>query len=405
MKAVRDQLTKKKKMLEDLADEVAGAKATKKKQDKDTARRKKKELEQGAHGEHTVVHAADMSVKCPDPSLHAAYEMAWEYFDPSQVWRKFSQDVTDDIEIVLDDPKALAKAHGTVRVESDGIKYFVYIKKRQCVDCDTGQVMEIRRRKPAIKTETILQGIGVGDKAIRGDDLTLGRDPNRKLEPYEKLLESPAYKVPEDYIDHVTPTERATNIDAELNERQLAAYWGGAPVSDVEKAEKARSDLVAQLRQLESDTVAHQKNMKLEKRREELEDAKLRELAKDSTTAMTMYEQLEFEVMQADDEADALEQEARLKKQAAATKEAPPADEEEKPWFFRGHDTVTRDAQQSFKLGPRTAAGVDQDSRNHVKTNEEMVDTITSDVGLSDDLFAQLDAEQAKMDRCCTCRC
>jgi len=24
--------------------------------------------------------------------------------------------------------------------------------------------MEIRRRKPAIKTETILQGIGVGDK-------------------------------------------------------------------------------------------------------------------------------------------------------------------------------------------------------------------------------------------------
>ena len=44
--------------------------------------------------------------------------------------------------------------------------------------------------------------------------------------------------------------------------------------------------------------------------------------------------------MQADDEADALEQEARLKKQAAATKEAPPADEEEKPWFFRGHDTV-----------------------------------------------------------------
>ena len=63
-----------------------------------------------------------------------------EYFDPSQVWRKFSQDVTDDIEIVLDDPKALAKAHGTVRVESDGIKYFVYIKKRQCVDCDTGQV-------------------------------------------------------------------------------------------------------------------------------------------------------------------------------------------------------------------------------------------------------------------------
>jgi len=77
VKAVRDQLTKKKKMLEDLADEVAGAKATKKKQDKDTARRKKKELEQGAHGEHTVVHAADMSVKCPDPSLHAAYEMAW----------------------------------------------------------------------------------------------------------------------------------------------------------------------------------------------------------------------------------------------------------------------------------------------------------------------------------------
>ena len=63
-----------------------------------------------------------------------------EYFDPSQVWRKFSQDVTDDIEIVLDDPQALAKAHGTVRVESDGIKYFVYIKKRQCVDCDTGQV-------------------------------------------------------------------------------------------------------------------------------------------------------------------------------------------------------------------------------------------------------------------------
>lgn len=56
-------------------------------------------------------------------------------------------------------------------------------------------------------------------QAIRGDDLTLGRDPNRKLEPYEKLLESPAYKVPEDYIDHVTPTERATNIDAELNER------------------------------------------------------------------------------------------------------------------------------------------------------------------------------------------
>ena len=60
---------------------------------------------------------------------------------------------------------------------------------------------------------------------------------------------------------------------------------------------------------------------------------------------------------------------------------------------------VTRDAQQSFKLGPRTAAGVDQDSRNHVKTNEEMVDTITSDVGLSDDVFAQLDAEQAKMDK------
>jgi hypothetical protein len=28
-----------------------------------------------------------------------------------------------------------------------------------------------------------------------------------------------------------------------------------------------------------------------------------------------------------------------------------------------------------------------------------MVDTITSDVGLSDDVFAQLDAEQAKMDK------
>ena len=144
--------------------------------------------------------------------------------------------------------------------------------------------------------------------------------------------------------------------------------------------------------------------------------------------------------MQADNEADALEQEARLNKQAAATKEAPPADEEGKPWFFRGHDTVslnmlamllslcsplamhtmltagcahhssrspcsqkllqvTRDAQQSFKLGPRTAAGVDQDSRNHVKTNDEVVDTITSDIGLSDDVSAQLDAEQDKMDK------
>ena len=77
LKAVRDQLTKKKKMLEDLADEVAGATAKKKKQDKETARRKKKQVEQGAHGEHTVVHAADMGVKCPDPSLHGAYEMAW----------------------------------------------------------------------------------------------------------------------------------------------------------------------------------------------------------------------------------------------------------------------------------------------------------------------------------------
>jgi len=48
LKAVRDQLTKKKKMLEDLADEVAGATAKKKKQDKETARRKKKQVEQGA---------------------------------------------------------------------------------------------------------------------------------------------------------------------------------------------------------------------------------------------------------------------------------------------------------------------------------------------------------------------
>ena len=71
------------------------------------------------------------------PQCHSAFR---EYFDPSQIWTKFSQEVTDDIEIILDDEKAMLRTKGTVRVESKGIKYFVYIKKRQCVDCDTGQV-------------------------------------------------------------------------------------------------------------------------------------------------------------------------------------------------------------------------------------------------------------------------
>ena len=173
-----------------------------------------------------VVHAGMRGPKCPDPELHKNFEITWDFLTDSGTWKAFPKAITQIIEVNLEDKK------DNVQIEHEDVFFFVYIRKRQCVACETGEVMTIRRRKPAIKTETIHPGaLGAGDKAIKGDDLSLGEKKDRAPLEYELLLKQHKYMIPEDYLEEAevidrTGENRDRELDPRLNPSQIGIRGG-----------------------------------------------------------------------------------------------------------------------------------------------------------------------------------
>eukprot|EP00656_Telonema_subtile_P044816 TRINITY_DN51073_c0_g1_i1.p1 TRINITY_DN51073_c0_g1~~TRINITY_DN51073_c0_g1_i1.p1 ORF type:complete len:333 (-),score=120.10 TRINITY_DN51073_c0_g1_i1:250-1248(-) len=279
---------------------------------------------------------------CPDPSLHVSFEVSWEYLEESGVWHKFPQQVTQQLEIYVEDNKDRAK------IEHNGAFFFVYIHRRQCVACESGDVMTIRRRKPAVKTETIHPGaIGAGDKAIKGDDLAVGRESNRAPLEYEQLMCKSMYRIPHDYHLESVPISRAAAPEDEdpmglgrvLTKTELQHFWGGAPPERIAEKESTREEMLERVQAMNASLLIEQAELTELAGKMHLEDEALKDLAHEDEDTTHMYHQFLVEAAQKEHALHGTSPEGRS-----------------------NYDVE----ELAYRLGPRTSAGVEEGSRNVV---------------------------------------